>query len=225
MPFFDDSDPRIEEERTPLERAFAILRDQLERMVALNLLWVAQGLPLLLAWAFPLPDFLRLTFTLYSALAFPPVTATLFAVLWQVSTGAAVDRYLIGDCFRQQLKPGLLKLMPLYSLFFWLAALALFAEDNGWLLLDVLARLLLLLTLLVSLYWGPLLVAQPAWPLSRLAARAVRLFWLHPAHTLLLALVCLAALFLGIVSIAGLALIVPILVMLLQTEFYRAVAL
>ena len=36
------------------------------------------GAPLLLAWAFPLPEIVRIGFTLYSALALPPATALAF---------------------------------------------------------------------------------------------------------------------------------------------------
>jgi hypothetical protein len=224
MPFFDDSGAHVEEERSPLERSFALMRDQLERMIALNLLWAAQGIPVLVAWAFPLPEGVRVLLTLYSALAFPPVTAALFAALYQVSSGLPIDRELLTDCFKQQVKPGLLKLMPLYSLFFWLAAAASFSAAQGWLLVDVLARAFLLLLLLISLYWGPLLVAHPEWSLPRLSLQAVRLFWQYPAHTLLLGGVCLFTLALGVISIAGMVLIVPVLMMLFQIEFYRPLA-
>ncbi|MCB9452811.1 MAG: hypothetical protein H6672_15335 [Anaerolineaceae bacterium] len=220
MPFFDDSGPRIEEADGPLTRSFALLREQLERMIGLNLLWVAQGLPLLLAWAFPLPDILRLVFTLYSALAIPPATAAVFGVLREVTQGEPVGWALIAENVRTHFKSGLLKLMPLYSLFFWLGALAILAEDQGWFIVDVAVRLLLLLVLLVSLYWGPLLVAYPEWSLLRVLRRAGRLCWHNLGHTLLLGVFSLAAALLGMISIAGMVLIVPTLVMLFQTEYY-----
>lgn len=223
MPFFDDSGPRVEEERTPLERSFALVRDQLERIVALNLLWAAQGFPLLVAWAFPMPEIVRVLLTFYSAFALPPATAIMFAVLREVSEGWPVDRALLTACFHRQLRPGLFKLMPLYSLFFWLAGLAVLAETQGWLVVDVLARLLLLLTLMISLYWGPLLAAYPEWSLRRLGLCAAQLFWLQPGQTLILGAVCLLAILLGIISIAGIVLIIPVLVMLFQIEFYRVV--
>ena len=222
MPFFDDSGPRIEEERSPLSRAFALLRDQLERMVALNLLWAAQGAPLLLAWAFPLPEIVRIGFTLYSAVALPPATATVFAVLRQVSEGEPLSPALLTAALRGHFKAGLFKLMPLYSLFFWLAGLSAFSAARGWMLPDVLAQLSLLLLLVVSLYWGPALAQHPDWPLQRIASQAVRLFWEQPAQTLWLSGICGVALLLGMISIAGVVLIIPVLVMLLQAEFYRA---
>lgn len=224
MPFFDDSGPRIEEEQAPLARSFALLRDQLERMVALNLLWAVQGFPLLIAWAFPMPEFVRVLLTLYSALAIPPTTATVFAVLRQISDSVPLDLRLLVECFRQQAISGFLKLMPLYSLFFWLAVLAALSEGQGWLMLDVLARLFLLLLLLISLYWGPLLVDHPDWSLPQLQLRAVQLVWRSPAQTLLLGVACLVSLLLGVISIAGMVLIIPVLIMLFQIEFYRAVS-
>ena len=87
---------------------------------------------------------------------------------------------------------------------------------------DVLAQLSLLLLLVVSLYWGPALAQHPEWPLQRIAAQAIRLFWEQPAQTLWLGGICVVALLLGTISIAGVVLIIPVLVMLLQTEFYRA---
>lgn len=223
MPFFDDSGPRIEEQHSPLERSFALVRDQLERMVALNILWAVQSAPLLIAWAFPAPDLVRVLFTLYTALAIPPATAILFAILAHVSSGESVDRHLLLECVQSHLKVGLLKLMPLYSLFFWLIVVMNFAADQGWAVLDVLAQLLILLLLTISLYWGPLIAAHPEWSLWQIGSGAVRLFWDHPGHTLLLGVVCAVALFFGIISIAGFVLIVPVLIMLFQTEFARAV--
>lgn len=221
MPFFDDSGPRIEEADGPFARTFALLRDQLERMVGLNLLWATQALPLVLAWALPLPDILRVILTLYSAVAIPPANAALFAVVREVTQGEPVGWAMITENVRAQLKPGLLKLMPLYSLFFWLGALAVFAGEQGWLIVDVLVRLLLLLVLFASLYWGPLLVAYPEWSLFQVMRHAAQLAWRNLWHTLLLGAFCLAALLLGIISIGGLVLIVPTLIVLFQTEYYR----
>lgn len=221
MPFFDDSGPRVEEERTPLERAFALLRDQLERFVTLNLLWALQALPLLLAWAFELPDVLRAIFTFYSILALPVITAALFAVMARTSAGEPIDRPLVLECLHEQVRNGLLKLLPLYSVFLWGFVFANLAAERGWILADALAQLALMLLALSSLYWGPLLADQPALPVWRVPLAAARLTGQHPGQTLLLAVFGVAALVLGVISIAGLLLIVPVLLILLQTEFYR----
>lgn len=221
MPFFDDTGPRVEEERTPLERAFALVRDQLERFVALNLLWAVHIAPLLIAWAFELPEAVRVLFTLYSVLALPPATAALFAVMARVSAGEPIDRHVLIECAREQWRNGLLKLLPLMSLFLWLALLRNAAAARGWMAIDVLAQLAIMLLALTSLYWGPLLADDPALPVWRVPVRAARLFWQHPGQTLLLAVFGLIAVALGIISIAGLVLIVPVLLILLQTEFYR----
>ncbi|MCC7206063.1 MAG: hypothetical protein IT323_02080 [Anaerolineae bacterium] len=225
MPFFDDSGVCVEEERTALERTFALAREQLERLITLNLLWALQGVPLLIAWAFPTPDAVRVILTFYSVLAIPPATATMYAMLARVCAGEPIDRHQLTDCAKGHALNGLLKLMPLYSLFFWLALLMNAATTGGWLALDVLARLLFLLLATLSLYWGPALAAHPEWSLVELVTRAARLFWRSPGQTLLLGGACLIATLLGVISIAGLVLIVPVLIILLQTEFYRSVTI
>ena len=210
MPFFDDSGPRPEEERNPLWRALAVVRDQLERMMLLNLFWSVQTVPLIIAWAFPqIPAGVRLLLTFYTAIALLPATATLFAVLVQVSL--------------EQMRPSFTKLLPLMSLFYWLAWGATIAAANQLLILDVLARLTLLLLAVTALYWGPLLVTAPELSVWGILRQSATQFWRTPAPTLLIALACLFALLLGAVSIAGLFLIVPVLVVLMQVELYRAV--
>jgi len=224
MPFFDDSGPRPEEERNPLWRALAVVRDQLERMMLLNLFWSVQTVPLIIAWAFPqIPAGVRLLLTLYTAIALLPATATLFAVLVQVSLGHPLDGELVQQCLREQMRPSFTKLLPLMSLFYWLAWGATIAAANQLLILDVLARLTLLLLAVTALYWGPLLVTAPELSVWGILRQSATQFWRTPAPTLLIALACLFALLLGAVSIAGLFLIVPVLVVLMQVELYRAV--
>lgn len=221
MPFLDDSGPKPEEERSPLGRTFALLRDQLERMVALNVFLALQGAPLLAAWAFPLPDALRIALSLYSALALPPALLAVYAVMRRTGDGELIGGGLLLACLREMLRPGLLALMPLLSLFFWLGAGAMFFAAQGWLLPDALARLLILLLAVASLYWGPLLAAQPEWPLWRALIGSARLVWRYPATSLAAGGLSLVALALGVISIAGMVLIVPVFVALLQTEHFR----
>ncbi len=223
MPFFDDSGPRPEEEHSPLWRSFALVKDQLERLILLNLIWAAQGLPLLLAFAVEqIATPLRFVLVLYTALALPPATATLFAALADLSAGATLDGEMLWQHLRAQFRPAFLKLLPLFSLFYWLALLAGLSAARGWLLVDVLARLGFLLLLVLAMTWGPLLVYRPelsAWGIFR---QSLRHFWRFPAPTLGMGLASLLALLLGLVSVAGWLLIVPVLIALFQVQLYLA---
>lgn len=223
MPFFDDSGPRPEEERNPVWRAFALLGDQLERLVLLNIVWALQLVPLIVSWAFPqIPAALRLVLTLYTVFALIPATGMLFGVLHETSNGVPLDFDLLRATLKEQFTPSLVKLLPLWSLFGWLAIGASAASARGWLLFDALARLLILLLAVVALYWGPLMIAEPERSAVGILRQSVHLFLRKPAPTLVTGIVCLAAALLGTVSVAGLFLIVPVAVGLMQIQLLRA---
>jgi len=120
MPFLDDSGPRPEEERSPIRRSFALIKDQIERLIVINLLWALQCAPLLVAWAVSMPDWLRVLLTLYSVIALIPATGLLFTLTGQLSQGIPLDREEVLETLRQTWKASLLKLLPLYSMFAWL---------------------------------------------------------------------------------------------------------
>ena len=223
MPFLDDSGPRPEEECTPLWRSFALLGDQLERLVLLNIVWALQLIPLIVSWAFPqIHVAIRLALTLYTAFALIPTTGMLFGVLHETSDGVPLDFDLIRTTFKAQFIPSLVKLLPLWSLFGWLALAATASAARQLLLLDALARLLILLLAVVALYWGPLMIAEPDLPAVGIFRQSIRLFWRKPAPTLVTGIVCLAAALLGTVSVAGLFLIVSVLIALIQIQLYRS---
>jgi hypothetical protein len=225
MPFFDDSGARPEGERHPVWRALALAREQLERVILLNLLWAAQVAPLLLAWALPnLSVAARAALALYTAFAILPATGMMFAVLDALSDGTPLNGELIWESLRTQFAPSFLKLFPLCSLFGWLAWGASFAAAQNWLLLDVLARLAFLLLAVFSLYWGPLMVARPGLSAWGIFVQAAQWTWRKPAPTLLTGLACLFALALGVISLGGFFLIAPALIALMQVELYRSLA-
>ncbi len=222
MPFFDDSGPRPEEEHNPIWRSFALVKDQLERLILLNLLWSAQCVPLMLAWAFELPVALRLVMTLYTAFALVPATAVLYAVVAEVSEGTPLEGNVIISSLKEQWKASVLKLLPLYSLFYWLGMAVYFFSTRGWLIPDTVFRLLILLLAVISLYWGPLLIYKPEYSAWRIFQKSVQLFLQVPSRTLLIGVACLAAIVLGVISIVGLFFIVPVLVGLFQVQLYRS---
>jgi len=223
MPFFDDSGPRPEQERSPIWRSFALIKDQLERLILINFLWALQIIPLFVGLAFDqIPLWGKVVLSLYSAAMLPPATATLFAVVADLSSEVPLDREMVWNHFKVQVKPGFLKLLPLLSLFYWVALLSSVASAQNWLIVDTLARLVFLLLLVFSLYWGPLLVHEPKLQAWNILYRSARRFWKRPGQTLLIGLACLLALVLGVISIAGFMLIVPALIALFQVQLYRS---
>lgn len=224
MPFLDDSGPRPEEERGILWRSTALIGEQLERMVLLNIVWALQSVPFLIAWAFPnLSAWFRIVFMLYSAFAFIPATAALFAILDQVSNGFPLDFEMASENFRAQFVPSLLKLLPLYSLFYWLSLLSTIAAQNKIIFVDAFARLLILTLAVFSVHWGGFFIHAPHLSALKIFTASMKLFWLKPGPTLLGALLCLIALVIGFISIGGMFLIVPILVVLIQIQLFHSV--
>ena len=166
---------------------------------------------------------LRLLLTLYSVVALIPATGLLFGLTEQLSQGVPLDKDLVLDCLKETWKPSLFKLLPLYSLFGLLGWAAYASGQQGWLLPDALARLLVLLLAVVSLYWGGLFALREDLAFTGMLAQSVRLFWRRPGRTLVMALVSLLTLLLGVVSIAGFFLIVPVLLALYQVQLYHSV--
>ena len=224
MPFFDDSGVRTEEHRGPLLSAFAVLFDQIERMVVLNVAWAVQLVPLLAALAFPeLPLGVRVPLVAYSVLALAPATGALFGLVARACDGELLRLETVREVLREVARPSLVTLMPLYSLFVWLALLAGWAASRQLLVLDVLARLLILLLGVCAVYWGPLFAARPAQSALAVLRESVRLAWRFPLLTVLAGMASLLAAALGLISVGGMVLVVPVLVVLLQTQQYRHV--
>jgi uncharacterized membrane protein len=225
MPFFDDSGVRPEEHRGPIWSAFAILGDQVERMVALNIAWSVQLVPMLLGLGFSdWPTGLRALLVIYTGLVLGPATGALFGLVVRAAQGELLRVELAVEVLREVFQPSLVTLVPLYSGFAWLAAVAWLAATVQLPVVDVLVQVIALLLALCSIYWGPLFALQPglsAWGILR---ESVRLVWRQPGETLRSALVILAALALGVVSVGGTFLIVPVVVALLQVQLYRFVS-
>ncbi|MDI7275687.1 MAG: hypothetical protein QME94_06895, partial [Anaerolineae bacterium] len=162
MPFFNDIGVRVEEHQGPLWSTFAILADQIERMVALNLAWSLQLVPMLIGLGFhELPWWLRAPLLAYTGLALGPATAALFGMVARAGEGELLTLEVAREVLGALAAPGLTRLVPLYSAFAWLGLAAAISADAGLLALDVLARLAMLLVGLGAIYWGPLLALRP----------------------------------------------------------------
>lgn len=223
MPFFGDIETR-DEARGPIWGPFATIRDNVERLVALNLGWSIQLLPGIFALAFPqLPFWLRVTMGLYSATVAIPATGVLYALSLAATRGEHLSLELALNHLRELAVPSFRTLAPLYGVFgalIWAVILA------GPVIpaVTTLATLASLVWYLCATYWGPLLVCDPGDSAASIAGRSARLVWRYPAETLTTALVVAAALVVGVVSIGGLVLIVPVVIALLHTQRFLDLA-
>ncbi|MBX5449331.1 hypothetical protein [Thermogemmatispora sp.] len=219
MPFFEEFEADVlsqETLRRPIWGAFALLRDQLERIVALNVGWALQLMPALVALAWPvLPLGLRLLLVAYSALALMPATALLFSGVARLNRQEPLDLAIMRDELRRLALPSLWTLAPLPGLCGLLCLLIVVVSPLQFLLLDVVLRLALLILLFSAAYWGPLFVAEPrqgAWSLLRWA---LRLAWRYPWATACSLFLALVVMLIGYLSVAGFFLMAPVLAALL----------
>jgi hypothetical protein len=177
-------------------------------------------LPGILALGFPqLPFWLRIAMVLYSATVAIPATGVLFALVQAASLGEHLSLELAIQQARRLALPSFRILTPLYGVFgvlIWLAVLLGTALPA----VTTLATLAALLWYLCAVYWGPLLVRYPAAGAPFVAGRAVKLVSRYPAETLATGLVAAVALIIGLISIGGLFLIVPVVVALLHAQRY-----
>jgi uncharacterized membrane protein len=86
--------------------------------------------------------------------------------------------------------------------------------------LTTLATLTCLLWYLCATFWGPMLVTDPDADVASVVRGSILLVWHYPVETFVTALVAAVALVVGMVSIGGLVLIVPVVIALLHTQRY-----
>lgn len=219
MPFVADIEAR-NDAPGPIWGPFAVIRDNIESLVVLNLGWSLQLLPGVLALAFPqLPPWLRFIMGLYSATAVIPATGVLYALTLAATRGEQVSRELAIISCRQLALPSFRTLAPLYGVFGLLIWLAIIAGPTMP-VVTTLATLACLLWYLCATYWGPMLAVDPGTDAVSVARGSLRHVWRYPAETFLTGLVAAVALVVGMVSIGGLMLIVPVLIALLHTQRY-----
>jgi hypothetical protein len=219
MPFVADIETR-DESRGPIWGPFAVVRDNVELLLVLNLGWSMQLLPGVLALAFPqLPLWLRLTMGIYSATALIPATGVLYALTLAATRGEQLSMDLAIQSLRDLALPSFRTLAPLYGMFgvlIWLAIIV----GPAMPVMSTLATLACLLWYLCATFWGPMLAVHPDAAVASLVRDSLLLVWRYPAETFVTALVAAVALVVGMVSIGGLMLIVPVVIALLHTQRY-----
>lgn len=211
------SDPGI------IWRAFRHLREQLERLIALNLLWSLPLIPGVLGLAFgEWPLAIRTLLVGFSLLALPPVTLALYALVWRACEGEDLTVAAATEALSSYTKASLTSFAPLVLGYCALLGLVFVVPTAGvWLIPATALRLLLLFGSLLYLYWGPLIIAtQLRAPLALLRA-SLRYLLRYPAKTLTVWLAGLLATAIGAVSVGGVFLIVAVLIALWQTELMR----
>lgn len=220
MPFFENTGLDTNVERGPLWGAFASLFEQLERFIVLNVAWAAQSIPLVLALMFPeWPLWIRLLLIIYSGLALAAASGVAYGLIRAAVDHETLNIDLARDYFAKLALPGILSLAPLYGIFGVLIALA---GTQAFFIAEVVIRLLFLLALTCSMYWGPLLAESPSDTFVSIARRSLVLVWREPGRALLLLGVVGVSLVIGTISIGGLFLVVPVLIALLQTHMYQS---
>jgi len=217
MPFIADIETR-DDAHGPIWGPFTVIRDNVESLVVLNLGWSMQLLPGVLALAFPqLPLWLRITMGLYSATAVIPATGVLYALTFAAVHGEQVSIELAIVSWRKLALPSLRTLAPLYGVFgllIWLAILV----GPTMPVVTTMATLACLLWYLCATYWGPMLTIDPDADVVAVARGSLRLVWRYPAETFVTGFVAAVALVIGMISIGGLVLIVPVVIALLHTQ-------
>jgi hypothetical protein len=128
---------------------------------------------------------------------------------------------MVIDALRESARRSAFVLAPLLVIFPGLVLAAIWAASVKFLLLDVLARLAILLLGVCSLYWGPLFAALPGASAMVVFHHSVILVWKYPLLTLLTGCAVVLSMIIGTFSVGGLFLIVPVLIALLETQLNR----
>lgn len=219
MPFLYDIEADDELLQRPILGVFAQVKDNLERLVLVNIGWSIQLFPSLAALGFPqLPLVVRAGLFLYSLLALAPASALLFVWMGRVAQGEMLRLELLKEDLHALVFAGLFRLAVLFG-FLGLGYLGiLLLSLLHLLLLDVLARFVLLILLVCSLYWGPLFAAYPERSVFFLLRRSLLLVWRYPGATALTGLVVLLVAALGILTVVLFFVLVPVVIALLQTR-------
>ncbi|HLI70418.1 MAG TPA: hypothetical protein VKV19_11730 [Ktedonobacteraceae bacterium] len=219
MPFLDDIDGDDDALQHPIWGAFALLKDNLERLMMANIGWSLQLLPAIAALAFPqLPFVVRLLLLLYSAIALTPATGILYTWMARVNQRETLRLEMLREDFRNLALPSLLRLAPLFGLLGIGYAVIVLLGLVHILLLDVLARFGLLVLLVCALYWGPLFAEYPGRSPFSILRQSLLLIWNYPGQTAVTGLFVILIAAGGVISIAGFFLIAPVIVALLQTR-------
>lgn len=226
MPFYDDAGIDTSIDRGPLWQSFAVFGGQLERMIALNIAWAVQLFPAMIALAVPeLPGIIRVVLLAYSVAAFAPATVVLYSMAKLASDDETLMPIMVKDILQEKAVIGSKTLIPLVGLLALLVFISDFAGQANIFALAVVAQLGLFLLLVSANFWGPLIAQESAANAQSVLRQSGLLIWRYPFQTMLLCGAVALSLFIGVISIGGLFLAVPVIITLLQTQMYQAIIL
>lgn len=224
MPFLDNPSGPDDAPSGLLLGPINALREQPERLVALNIAWALVLAPGLAGLVIPgLPVGMRVGLMMLSSVLFPPATATLFALCRAVDQGELLDLPLARQALQRTAAGSYRCLAPLYGLLTALLLLCLVSAQGGSALAAV-PQLALLLTLTCATYWGPLIAEDPSLSPGRVLAVSAWLLWERPGRTLAACAVQAVILAIAAVSVGGLVLIGAMLAGLVQTRLRQETA-
>jgi len=219
MPFFHDTGADDEALGRPIWGVFALVKDNLERVMLANIAWSLQLFPAIGALAFPqLPLVLRVVLLLYTLTALAPATALLYVWMGRVCQGEMLRLEMLKGDLREQIMPSLQRLAPLFGILGFSYVSIVLLSFAHLLLLDTLARFLFLILLICALYWGPLFVEYPERSVFFLLRKSLLLVWKYPAPTLLSGLVVLLVAAFSTFTVVTFFVIGPVVIALLQTR-------
>ncbi|GCE12074.1 hypothetical protein [Tengunoibacter tsumagoiensis] len=228
MPFFADIDDTEGDNGAhlhPVVNAFAFTKDHLERVVALNLVWSVQVVPLLIGlvwvqgWLW-----LRLVLMVASLISMAITAGGLYGVIYQMYQGEFLTKELVIDKYRELTRPGLRALLPLYALYGLCPVLIILGQISQVLSAQILTYYAALVVFACSIFWGPLFVEDPQKQSWQIGLRSFRLLWRYPVIMAGVGLMALMTLLFGIVSVGGFLLIAPSFIVVLQTCLYGDIA-
>ncbi|GCE29689.1 hypothetical protein KDA_51730 [Dictyobacter alpinus] len=222
MAFYDDIDGEEEVLRNPIWSSFTLAKNNIEVLIAINLVWAITLLPVLVALGFGTwPLWLRLPLLGIGVVALAASSGVVFGLVAKICGGEPLTMGLLQETIRGCALDSIRRLAPLYGIFgagFLVIGLTALTHIS---IVEILVQFVLLWLLFCSLYWGPLFADLPAATSWTLLSTSLRLILRSPAQSLRTAFIVLALVILGVVSLAGILLIVPVLVALIQTYQYR----
>ncbi|MDX1992520.1 MAG: hypothetical protein SF029_09025 [bacterium] len=217
MPFQDDSGITREDNPHPLVAPFSAFAAQVERVVIVNVAWAVHLVPALVAFVADVPEAVRIALTLYTVIAFIPATAWLYRMARHIADHDHLSPDLGSTALQETFLPSFRVLLPLLGCMGLLFVVSAWADANGVFLLAVIGRLALLLYATTAIWWGVFHAQQPQWSAVRVVRESARLVWQHPVPALLPLFAAGVTMLIGVISIGGIFLAVPVLIALYAT--------
>ncbi|GCE14781.1 hypothetical protein [Tengunoibacter tsumagoiensis] len=223
MPAYDPISVDEDAYRSPFWGTFTLAKENIEGLVAVNLLWSVTLIPLFLAVGMTIwPLWVRGILLVIGLIASAGATGVLYGLVEYLNHREPLSLEVVRSMWEQLAIAGMQRLAPLFgTLGVALLGLTL-ANTLHLFVLQALSGALLLCLLLCSMYWGPLFAEKPESSSWHMLRRSFYFVSRYPGLTLLSLLFAAIVGLFGVVSLAGLFLIVPVLIAIYQTRRYQS---